>query len=234
MRRRWVKVLTVLVVVLVALFVAADRVAVHEAEQFAAKKAGERYDLDNTAVDIHGFPFLTQAAGGSLDDVTLTARHMTVASTTSSLTVDRLRLDMRDMRVSSSFDSVRSGSVTGTVSIRWSALGATLGHLLDTRPVGISPVTPGGPSAPTEDVRLRGTVEDRDLPSRGVIAVSGNRLQIRVPGLTDEPAVAGHLTWSLPLPAGLSVTGFQADPDVLRVLVSGSGVTLGASGTTTG
>ncbi|MGW0821449.1 LmeA family phospholipid-binding protein [Streptomyces sp. NPDC002845] len=78
MRRRWVKVLTITVVVLAVLFTAADRIAVHYADTEAAQLAKEKYGYANTTdgylgVAIEGFPFLTQAAARDFSHVTLTA-----------------------------------------------------------------------------------------------------------------------------------------------------------------
>jgi len=60
-------------VVVVALLVVADRVAVHAADHVVATRIQTDQSLSSRPdVSIGGFPFLTQAIGGRLDDVTLT------------------------------------------------------------------------------------------------------------------------------------------------------------------
>lgn len=75
MRRRWVTVLLITVVVLAALFTAADHIAVHYADNEAAQLAKEKCGYANTTdgdldVSIEGCPFLTQAAGEDFGHVT--------------------------------------------------------------------------------------------------------------------------------------------------------------------
>ncbi len=70
---RALRVLLVIVVILGGLFVAADRVAVNIAEDKAADKIRGSQGLDRTPeVSITGFPFLTQVANRSLDEVDAT------------------------------------------------------------------------------------------------------------------------------------------------------------------
>jgi hypothetical protein len=72
-RRRWPAVLVVLVVLVGAILVAADRVAVAVAQdRVATKLADQRPFSGKPSVSIHGFPFLTQAAGGTYHDIELT------------------------------------------------------------------------------------------------------------------------------------------------------------------
>lgn len=87
MKRRWVKVLVIVAVILAGLFVVVDRIAVHYAEKEAVAFAEEKYGYGSgstngfTEVSIHGFPFLTQAAGLSFDHVSLTAGNFSVNTT---------------------------------------------------------------------------------------------------------------------------------------------------------
>ncbi|CAM5227389.1 hypothetical protein SVIOM74S_03023 [Streptomyces violarus] len=67
---RALRILLITVVILGGLFVAADRLAVHFAEGEVADRLKSRENLSTTPdVSINGFPFLTQVAGGELDDV---------------------------------------------------------------------------------------------------------------------------------------------------------------------
>ncbi|MDI5966145.1 LmeA family phospholipid-binding protein [Streptantibioticus silvisoli] len=242
MGRRWVKVLTVTVVVLAALFVAADRIAVHLADNFVAKKADDKYDFDNnttsyTTVDIHGFPFLTQALGRSFDHVTLTAGNLTSSDTAQSpggyLTVAKVQLELHDVQVAPTFDSARSGSVTGTVTIGWADLSQAVGRILGASQVTVTPhsLTDGdpGPAAHTVAVRLAGRYDGRALSGDGSITADGNELRVSVPASGKPPA-----DWPIDLPAGLAFGGLRTAHDGLVLLVTGQSVTLGASGTPLG
>ena len=65
--------LLVALVAIVLLLVVADRVAVAAADRVVASRIQTDQQLDTRPkVSIHGFPFLTQAIGGTYDDVTLT------------------------------------------------------------------------------------------------------------------------------------------------------------------
>lgn len=69
-RRRWPIVLVVIILVLAGLFVAADRIAVHQAEdRVATRLAGQNPFLGRPSVRVHGFPFLTQALRGVYSDI---------------------------------------------------------------------------------------------------------------------------------------------------------------------
>lgn len=69
-RRRWPVVLAVVVLLVAGLFVVADRVAVHEAEdRVATRLTGQNPFLGRPSVRVHGFPFLTQAVRGVYSDI---------------------------------------------------------------------------------------------------------------------------------------------------------------------
>src|SRR5438309_2600442 len=80
-RPRWPLWLAITVLVLVGLFVAADRVAVAVAQSAAAKTLKSSEHLDTTpTVRVAGFPFLTQIVHRKLSHVTVTDDHVTVGS----------------------------------------------------------------------------------------------------------------------------------------------------------
>ena len=82
MGRRLGITLLVLLVLLVGLGVIADRVAVAAAERLAVAKVEDSLDVSGTPqIDVHGFPFLTQALNGTLDKVTAHADAITLDGT---------------------------------------------------------------------------------------------------------------------------------------------------------
>ena len=73
-RRRWPIVLLVLLLVLVGLFVAADRIALGLAEDKAATALQSSQNLPQKPdVSVEGFPFLTQLLAGNFGEVVVTA-----------------------------------------------------------------------------------------------------------------------------------------------------------------
>jgi hypothetical protein len=83
--------------VLFALFVVADRIAVHYADRVVAQRIQRDQGLSSKPdVSIGGFPFLTQAAGGRYDDVTVTLHDVRRGP----VRVDRLTAHLNGVHVS--------------------------------------------------------------------------------------------------------------------------------------
>ncbi|MFI8823672.1 DUF2993 domain-containing protein [Streptomyces sp. NPDC053431] len=233
MKRRWVKVLVVLVVVVAGLFVAADRIAVHYAEKEAVALAEERYGYGAgstdgfTEVSIHGFPFLTQAADLSLDHVTLTAGNFSVNTTAGAqgdhLTVRKLDLDLRDLTASSlSARSAGANLVTGRVTIGYEELSGVVSRLLGKG--GALTVAPaaGGSSGQEAALRVTGTWDGRPLDTAASVAVAADEFQLRVPELGGAT-----YTWRVPLPQNIDFTAARSNPDGLQLELTGHQVVLG-------
>ena len=231
MRRRWIKVITVIVVVLAGLFVAADRIAVHEVDDYVADKAAAGYGLgattdSYTTVDIHGFPFLTQAASREFEDVTLTAGNLTAHDGSSpsggGLAISKAQFDLHDVQISSSFRSARSGQVDGTVTIGWPQLSRALSQQAGGT-VTVAPQSNGGsPGTFTTTVHVTGPVDGRTVSGPGKISADSDELHFAVPGAGRAPA-----TWLINLPGNLRFTGIHTTPTALTLSVSGFDVSLG-------
>ncbi|MGQ4432441.1 LmeA family phospholipid-binding protein [Streptomyces sp. SAS_260] len=127
---RGLRILLIVVVILGALFVVVDRVAVHFAEQEAASKVKTSENLASTPdVSIKGFPFLTQVASGELDDVELgVSQYEAPTGNTAgsggatSIRIDDLKADMKDVRFSNGYSTATAASATGTASISYDQL----------------------------------------------------------------------------------------------------------------
>ena len=122
---RALRIILILVVILGGLFVIADRVAVHFAESEAADKLKTTENLASTPdVDIKGFPFLTQVAGGSLDDVEVGIKDYRAATGTAGKTirVDDLKADMKGVDFSGDYSSATAANATGTATISYDEL----------------------------------------------------------------------------------------------------------------
>ncbi|GAA2086317.1 LmeA family phospholipid-binding protein [Actinomadura alba] len=77
------KVLVVILLLLIGGVIVADRLGVRMAEDEIAKQVATQYRLDaRPKVDIHGFPFLTQAIGGEYDRIDVTLGNWTEQNVT--------------------------------------------------------------------------------------------------------------------------------------------------------
>lgn len=225
-RRRGCLVTAVIaVVLLVGGAVLADRVAHGLAQQAAADAVRQRLDSSGeVAVDIRGFPFLTQLASGTLDDVRLRADAAQLESL--SLTdVDVTAADVRIQEPRSARDVVATGTVPTSVlqdTLRdasgWDLTLTTQGSDLVASgevlsiPVSVSiamgadPAT--GLTATITGAQLGGlTVDAAALPDGLGVRLTD------VGGLTDR------------LPAGASITDARVRSDGLRVTVHLTDVT---------
>ncbi|MEU3296007.1 DUF2993 domain-containing protein [Streptomyces longwoodensis] len=122
---RALRILLIVVVVLGGLFVLADRLAVHFAEGEAADKLRTSENLASTPdVSIKGFPFLTQVAGGSLDDVEVGIKSYQADTGNGGepIRIDDLKASMKGVRFTSGFGSATASTARGTASITYDQL----------------------------------------------------------------------------------------------------------------
>ncbi len=121
---RLLKVMLVLAVV--ALVV--DRGADYVAEQAAAGELQRSQGLEREPdVSITGFPFLNQFASGRYERVIVTAEDVRVGTADTSLTIKKVRLDIRGVTASRDFTRFRAKSATAHATVGYPALSRTLG-----------------------------------------------------------------------------------------------------------
>ncbi|MFI1768508.1 DUF2993 domain-containing protein [Streptomyces sp. NPDC020800] len=136
---RALRIILILVVILGGLFVIVDRVAVYFAEGEAADKLKTTENLASTPdVSIKGFPFLTQVADGSLDDVEVGIKDYEAATGAGGKTIriDDLKADMKGVEFSGDYSSATAATATGTATIAYD-------ELLKTAKSEPTPVAPG-------------------------------------------------------------------------------------------
>ncbi|MEU1041579.1 DUF2993 domain-containing protein [Streptomyces sp. NPDC005551] len=125
---RALRILLIVVVVLGGLFVIADRVAVGFAEDEAADRIKSSEGLADTPdVSIKGFPFLTQVAGGELDDVEVGIKNYQAstggtAAATDSIRIDDLNAEMHGVAFNGDYSSATADRATGTATISYDEL----------------------------------------------------------------------------------------------------------------
>lgn len=120
---RALRITLIIAVVLGALFVGADRVAVYFAEDQAAEKIRSSQNLSGTPdVSIKGFPFLTQIASSSLDEVDVKLDGVTAGDGEKSVRVTGFNAKLQDVKINSSFSSAVADRATGTAHISYADL----------------------------------------------------------------------------------------------------------------
>ncbi|MGW2897429.1 LmeA family phospholipid-binding protein [Streptomyces sp. NPDC001212] len=122
---RALRVLLIVVVVLGVLFAVVDRVAVHFAEGQAADRLRTTENLSSTPdVSIEGFPFLTQVAGGELDDVRVGIKDYEAATGNGGqkIRIAGIEADMRGVKFSGDYSSATAATATGTATIAYEEL----------------------------------------------------------------------------------------------------------------
>jgi hypothetical protein len=225
--------LLIVVIVLVGLFVAADRIALHFAESEAASKIQSARNLpQKPTVGIGGFPFLTQLVSSKFDEVTVTSPELTVNDGKGGpdVRLQNFRIDGKGVRVTGNYTGIVADSGTGSALISYADLSAALPNHLTVGYGG----TPG-------KVKVAGKF---DVPVLGPENVSGTAdvsvvdgTSISLSNLSGlggvDPTVGGLVSAFLQpklqlagLPSGLRLDSVQAGPDGIAVAVSGANVSL--------
>jgi hypothetical protein len=218
--------LIVVLVLLLGLAVLADRVAVGVAEDRVGQELAAKGGLAGTpAVDIRGFPFLTQAAAGRYDDVriSLTAEQLgQPEGTRADIALHGVHVPLSSV-LSGSVDRVPVDRIDGTATMSYALLSAQLG--------GDSTIRPDG-----DGLRITKTVDvlgqTIPLTATGTVTLDGDELVIDVgrasgagvdlPGfLVSRASDLLDLRYSVPaLPFGLQLTGVTPAEDGLDVRVA--------------
>ncbi|MGW4561452.1 LmeA family phospholipid-binding protein [Streptomyces sp. NPDC004561] len=242
---RALRILLILVVVLGGLFVIVDRIAVHFAEGEAAGKLKATENLASTPdVNIKGFPFLTQVASGSLDDVEVGIKNYEAATGTAGRTIriDDLKADMKGVEFSGDYSSATASSATGTATISYAELLRTakseptqVAPGITARVVGLSDGGNGKIKVAVEGavprlgikqtVSVLSTVTVKNdkvevhadsLPKLGAAAVADDRIR----QITDFQQAIDRL------PGGIVLDKVEAAKDGVEITVKGSHVKL--------
>jgi hypothetical protein len=124
--KRWPWVLLGIVVLLVALFVAVDRIALHVAEDKAASTLQTSQHLNQEPdVSVAGFPFLTQLAAGEFDEVTITAKDIEVGNGT--LQIASVDVHLHHVTIPRDASSVQARTAQAAGRITYAELSRALG-----------------------------------------------------------------------------------------------------------
>lgn len=224
--------LIVVLLLLSGLALAADRVGEAVAEDRVAELVAERGGLSGEpAVEIGGFPFLTQALGGRYEDVRISLTGADLGQpegTSADVSLQGVQVALSDV-LAGSVPQVPVERVDGTATLSYALLaeqlgtGTTLSRDGDGLQVDTTVEVAGQtvPLTATGTVRLQGgtlVVDVDDAVGAGVDAPDA---------FVDELSDALDLRYQLPeLPFGLRVTGVTPADDGVRVRVEATDTVL--------
>lgn len=245
---RALRILLIVVVVLGGLFVIADRVAVHFAENEAADKVRTTENLATTPdVSIKGFPFLTQVASGELDDVEIGIKDYEADTGTATggnggpktIRIDDLKADMKGVSFSGDYSSATAATATGTATIAYDELLKAA----KSEPTQIIPgvnaqvvgLSDGGNGKIKVDVKVTAAGATQTYPVLSSVTVDGDTVKVhadnlpklvvdladsRIRSITDFQQAIHQL------PGGVKLDSVQAAPNGVEITVKGSNVRL--------
>ncbi|MEU3315469.1 DUF2993 domain-containing protein [Streptomyces sp. NPDC048387] len=241
---RFLRFVVIVAVVLGGLFVGADRWAVSYAENRLAEKVQAHQGLAGSAeVDIHGFPFLTQALSHELEQVDLTLKGVDAGADGRKTRLSQLDASFHDVKLNADYSGGTAKRAEGTALISYEDLtkasqnGATLtyggqpGKLKVTATVDVL----GRPL--TRSVISTVTLVDGKDGSGA--AAGGKTVRVRadsvpgegIPGI--ESAIRKRTDFERRiddgLPAGLKLTALTSDEAGVHLTLTGTDVSLAGS-----
>ncbi len=244
-RRLWVALLVV-VVVLGALFVVADRVAAYAAARTIASQAKKELAAreittpSDPTVTVGGFPFLTQVARGHYQSITIHVDH----PSSQGVTFDALDVVASGVNASTSAVINRTGTITadnitGTTSLGWSGVN----KLLNTS--GFGGAGASASALPDGQVQVRVPVSfagvSTTILATGTLTVGKGVAHLKINQVSSEggtlPSVISGLIGSIKqslsvdikipaLPYGLVVKDVKASQQGLAVTATAANVAL--------
>ncbi|MGW1074405.1 LmeA family phospholipid-binding protein [Streptomyces sp. NPDC002537] len=232
---RAIRITLIVAVVLGALFVGADRLAVYFAENQAAEKIRSSQNLSGTPdVSIKGFPFLTQVADSRLDEVEVKLDGITANAGDRSIRVTGFNAKLRDVRINSSFTSAVADRATGTAHISYADLTKATGDPNVT--VGFGGTDRAGASQVkvTGKISLMGQAIERSVLSTVTVA-GGDTIRVRADEIPTEgiPGVEQLIRQKIDfdrkisgLPKGITVDKVVTTQDGVDITLTGSKINL--------
>ncbi|MEV7976077.1 DUF2993 domain-containing protein [Streptomyces sp. NPDC086519] len=241
---RALRILLITVVVLGVLFVIVDRVAVHFAQGEAADKLKTTENLASTPdVSIKGFPFLTQVASGTLDDVHVGIKGYDAATGTAGRTIriEDLNADMKDVTFTGDYSSATAKTATGTALVSYDELlknarsaPTDLGLGFTGQVVGLADGGDGRIKV-TLDISVPGGAHQK-VPVLSTVTVKDNTVQVHADNLPKLAGVslvedrfrrASDFQQAIDqLPGGVKLDKVEAVQNGVEIAVQGSNVRL--------
>ncbi|MFJ8004531.1 LmeA family phospholipid-binding protein [Streptomyces fagopyri] len=248
---RALRIILVVTIILGGLFVIADRVAVGFAENKAADRIKSSEGLATTPdVSIEGFPFLTQVAGGELDDVKIGIKDYEAsaegtkgtAGGAGTIRIDSLNAEMHGVSFNGGYSSATADSASGSATVSY----AELLKAARSQPTDVAPgvtaqvigLSDGGNGK--IKVEITATVLGTKLPQpvsvlSSVAVVGGNTVKVHAEGLPKlgVDLAEGRIRTVTDfeqkidgLPGGIKLDKVEAASDGVDISVKGSDVKL--------
>ncbi|MGV9561183.1 LmeA family phospholipid-binding protein [Streptomyces sp. NPDC003480] len=242
---RALRILLTVVVILGALFAIVDRVAVHFAEGKVADKLRTTENLADTPdVSINGFPFLTQVAGGELDDVEVGIKDYEAPTGNGGqkLRIDDLHAHMKGVRFSGDYSSATASDATGTALISYAELlraaksePTDVGLGVTARVIGLSDGG-NGKIKVTLTLTAPGIKATKPVSLLSSVTVHGNSFQVHADGLPSLEgvslvenrirAITDFQQGITQLPGDIRLATVRAAKDGVEITAKGSNVRL--------
>ncbi|MEH0419803.1 LmeA family phospholipid-binding protein [Streptomyces sp. B21-083] len=245
---RALRILLIVAVILGGLFVIADRVAVGFAEDEVADRLRTNEGLATTPdVSIKGFPFLTQVAGGELDDVEVGIKDYDAATGTSgqNIRIDDLNARMQGVEFSGDYSSATAATATGSANITYAELLKAAKATTGSQPTEVVPgvtatvvgLSDGGNGK--IKVAVEATVLGKQLPQPvsvlSTVTVAGDTVKVKADSLPNlgidladgrMRAVTDFQQKIEGLPGGIKLDSVEAAKTGVDITVKGSNVNL--------
>ncbi|MGI8333782.1 LmeA family phospholipid-binding protein [Actinomadura scrupuli] len=214
---RWLLVVLLVVIALLAIAVIVDRVAVAYADNTIATEIQKQGFNAKPDVKIKGFPFLTQAISRDFKHVSLRARGVKEGP----LTISRLDADVRGVRLESSYQKGTIGSLDGTAVVTFADLAAAAGQ----SDLSLSAAGPDMVRAKVDLGIVEGTATAR-------VTKVGNQIQVHGISVEGFPLseLGDELDFSVPVPAlplGLTFQSLRISSEGVMLRITGSRVRFG-------
>ncbi|WP_055716289.1 DUF2993 domain-containing protein [Streptomyces torulosus] len=239
---RALRILVIVAVILGGLFVVADRVAVGFAEDEVAKKLKSSEGLTATPdVSINGFPFLTQVAGGELDDVEvgISDYEATTGNSDDSIRIADLTAHMRGVKFSGDYSSATAASATGTATISYDELlkaaKSEPTRILPGVTAQVTGLSDGGNGKIKVNIRVSALGSSTTYPVLSTVTVDDDIVKVHADNLPNlvVQAAEGQVRSITDfqqkidgLPGGIKLDKVEAASDGVEISVKGSNVQL--------
>ncbi|HEV2640826.1 MAG TPA: DUF2993 domain-containing protein [Actinocrinis sp.] len=223
---RWI---LIVLIVLAGLLVAADRVALHFAQDELATKIAQQQKLSQKpTVKIDGFPFLTQAVSRNFGHATIDIHGLDAQG----VPISDLHADLTGVHVSSGYDSATVDTLTATAELDFADLSKAV-----TQKVGLAQVvlSDGGNNQVKAGISVAGLIGGSvqvhvSLLPNNQIELKSDSFQVPVVGSKNF-----DYTLSLAgLPFGVNLTTLTVTSDGIDIVAVGHGVSLSQTSAQTG
>ncbi|MBW5481679.1 LmeA family phospholipid-binding protein [Streptomyces bambusae] len=230
---RFLRILLIIGLVLAGLFVAADRWAVGYAEDELADRIHIGQGLaGSTEVEIHGFPFLTQALSYELDQVDVRLKGVEASADGRKMRITEFDAGFHDVTLKSDYSGGTAGSVDGSALVSYE-------DLTKASQSGVVLTYGGAPGKVkvTATVEILGRAITRSVVST-VTLVDGNTVRVRADEVPGEgiPGVEGMVRKKTDfdrridgLPKGIELSGLTSDAAGVHLSIGGKDVVLAGS-----